>query len=103
MAPLLILALQQRTGIDPPRKAGNRIAVGAALFAPIVGLAAFCLYLGQITGNPLATLQIQKAWDNSSSLPGLAMIGSLRRLLLDHSVLDYYGWNLISWTTTDGI
>lgn len=23
------------------------------------------------------------------------MIGSLRRLLFDHSVLDFYGWNLI--------
>jgi len=76
------------------------LPVGVAVLAPVAAVTAFCAYLGRLTGNPLATFDIQRAWDNETTLPGLAVLRSTRTLVLDQTLEDYYGFNLIPLSLT---
>jgi hypothetical protein len=92
LVPLALMALQQ------VRRSGrfrDLLPTGAAMLAPMVAVVAFCAYLGRLTGNAFATFDIQRAWDNETTLPGVAVLRSARTLLLDQSATDYYGFNLI--------
>jgi Gpi18-like mannosyltransferase len=90
--PLALIALQQLRQRWSPQQL---LAVGVALLAPVVAVALFCAYLGRLTGNPFATFDIQRAWDNETAPPGLAILRSAKTLLVDHQLTDYYAFNLI--------
>jgi Gpi18-like mannosyltransferase len=63
-----------------------------ALLALPAALLGFMLYMFQITGNPLASFQIQRAtaWDNNLSYPLAAIVQYIQAPRL----IDHYGWDL---------
>jgi hypothetical protein len=95
VVPLVLLFrrdLRDRRGSVPARWYVSR---SAALVAPIVGAAGMCLLMWRMTGNPMATLQIQRAWGNDGTVPGLGVARNIKHLLVDGDLTDWYGWTLI--------
>jgi Gpi18-like mannosyltransferase len=58
------------------------------LLSPI-GLLAFSWHLGRLTGNPLAFIGIQRAWNNAPSYPFAFLVNFLHAPAL----IDNSGWN----------
>jgi hypothetical protein len=93
LVPLVVMAVGQLRDSTGRRPAPAVLAT--ALVLPIAGLAAFAVHLDRLTGNPLANLGVQKAWDNESAFPGSAAARGLLHLLRDGQGTDYYGFNLV--------
>lgn len=95
LLPLLLLALQQRRAAGATAALPSWATVLTALGAPVGALAAFGAHLWRLTGDPLASVHVQRAWDNEGALPGSAALRAAGSLLLEQRVVDYYGWNLV--------
>jgi hypothetical protein len=61
----------------------------AALLAAPLGLVVFAWHLGRLTGNPLAFVGIQAAWNNSPSYPFAFLV----RFFREPALIGSSGWN----------
>lgn len=84
LAPLLAIyaAQYRRTQAHQPG--------GLALAALPLALAGFMGYLYTLTGNPFASFDIQKAWENNASYPFDAMA----QFIASPHIISYYGFDL---------
>jgi hypothetical protein len=87
-----VLLLAPLAWIYYRRWRATRVHEPAAISMALIpaALLGFMLYLRSLTGNVLASFDIQRAWDGELSLP----FRGLARWVTDPTIIDWYGFDL---------
>jgi Gpi18-like mannosyltransferase len=83
------IAFLQSTKQSWKNKIWKSFIFGAVVAIP---LGVFMIYLKQITGNPLAFIQIQSAWENPDPYPFRAFVDLLKLPISFSSVANFLMW-----------